>query len=385
MQAGTLDTYRIQLEYALGSPFFTDNQVEILVNGDQIFPAMLEAIAAAKDSVSMVTFVYWTGDIADRFANALAERAEAGVDVRLVLDCFGASRMSRRLVRRMRDSGVRIRWFRPFRWSRPWQYDKRTHRKILVCDARVAFTGGVGIASEWEGDARDASEWRETHLRIEGRAVCGLHSAFLDNWGEAGKWEAKLINYAPDPPARGVSVQIVRASSTVGWTESAALMRFLLAMARQRIRLTSAYFAPDEVFERELLNAAGRGVDIDILIPGRHCDSRLSQLAGQPAIARLLEAGVSIRRFQPTMLHAKVVTIDSMIACVGSINLNHRSMGKDEECSALLLCPRLTGILDRQFDLDCERAQPVDRDRFVRRGLLERVKERLAGLIVNQL
>lgn len=385
MQASALEIYRNQLEYALGSPFFPDNQVTILVNGDEIFPAMLEAIAEARNSISLVTFVYWTGDIAVRFANALAARAEAGVDVRVVLDRFGASRMSRQLVRRMRDSGVQVRWFRPFRWSRPWQYDKRTHRKILVCDAKVGFTGGVGIAREWEGDARNPSEWRETHLRIEGRAVCGLHSAFLDNWGEAGEWEAKLIDHAPDLPARGVPVQIVRASSTVGWTEAAALMRFLLSMARQRIRLTSAYFAPDAVFERLLLEAAGRGVDIDILIPGRHCDSRLSQLAGQPAMARLLEAGIAIRRFQPTMLHAKIVTIDSMIACVGSINLNHRSMGKDEECSALLLCPQLTGVLDRQFEIDCQRAEPVDCERFARRGPLERLQERLARLVVDQL
>ncbi len=376
---------RIQIEYACGQGFLGGHSVQVLCNGDQIFPAMLEAIDAAQRSVILTTFVYWTGDIAERFAEALSRKAAQGVPVKVVLDSVGAGPMRKTLVKRMKSAGVQIRWFRPFRWLRPWQYDKRTHRKILLCDNALGFIGGVGIAQQWEGDARDENEWRETHLRLEGSAVAGLHSAFLDNWHEAGGWEFSPINKPAVAQSDDIPVQILRASSTIGWTESAALLRTLIELAKRQIRITTAYFAPDPTLVDILIKAARRGVDIQILIPGTHTDARISQLAGQPSVERLLQVGVAVWTFSPTMLHAKIITIDGCLACVGSVNVNHRSMGKDEECSALVLNEAVTGTLDEQFGADRDRAERLDFDTFAQRSLWVRVQERAARLVIEQL
>ncbi|WP_458527090.1 phospholipase D-like domain-containing protein [Onishia taeanensis] len=377
--------YRTELEYALGTPFTAGNQVDVLRNGVEIFPAMLGAIEAAEESIDVVTYVYWTGDIARRVADALARKAREGLRVRVVLDAVGTQKMASEVVDQMREAGVEVRLFRPIRLPRPWQADKRTHRKILVCDDRLGFVGGVGIAAEWEGDARTPDEWRETHLRVSGPAVIGLHSAFLDNWNECGAWQWAPIRQALPVHEDGVLVQCVRASSTIGWTESAAMLRSLVAVSRVRLRIVTAYFAPDNALVEQMISALERGVAVELLVPGRYNDSRLSQLAGHPSIERLLDAGATVWVFLPTMLHAKVITVDGRLACVGSVNVNHRSMGKDEECCALMLSDAVTATLDRQFDEDCRRAQCLDADTFRERGRWTRVKEQGARLLLEQL
>tara|TARA_B100000700_G_scaffold100475_1_gene113177 strand:+ start:3341 stop:4606 length:1266 start_codon:yes stop_codon:yes gene_type:complete len=377
--------YRTELEYALGTPFTAGNHVEVMRNGVEIFPAMLDAIDAAEASIDLVTYVYWTGDIAQRFAAALARRAREGLRVRVVLDAVGTQKMSSEVVAQMREAGVEVRRFRPIKLPRPWQIDKRTHRKIMVCDDRLGFVGGVGIAAEWEGDARTPDEWRETHLCVSGSAVIGLHSAFLDNWNECGPWQWQPIRQAPPIHEDGVLVQCVRASSTIGWTESAAMLRSLVAVSHVRLRIVTAYFAPDGALVEQMISALERGVSVELLVPGRYNDSRLSQLAGQPSIERLLDAGAKVWVFLPTMLHAKVITVDGRLACVGSVNVNHRSMGKDEECCALMLSDAVTATLDEQFDDDCRRAQRLDADEFRRRGGWTRFMEQGARLLLEQL
>ncbi|SDG28999.1 cardiolipin synthase [Onishia taeanensis] len=377
--------YRTELEYALGAPFTAGNHVDVMRNGVEIFPAMLDAIEDAKASIDLVTYVYWTGDIAQRFAAALARRAREGIRVRVVLDAVGTQKMSSEVVAQMREAGVEVRLFRPIKLPRPWQIDKRTHRKIMVCDDRLGFVGGVGIAAEWEGDARTPDEWRETHLRVSGPAVIGLHSAFLDNWNECGPWQWQSIRQRPPVHEDGMLVQCVRASSTIGWTESAAMLRSLVAVSHVRLRIVTAYFAPDEALVEQMISALQRGVSVELLVPGRYNDSRLSQLAGQPSLERLLDAGAKVWVFLPTMLHAKVITVDGRLACVGSVNVNHRSMGKDEECCALMLSDAVTATLDEQFDDDCKRAQLLDADEFRQRGSWTRFKEQGARLLLEQL
>ncbi|CAM4189574.1 phospholipase D-like domain-containing protein [Vreelandella rituensis] len=377
--------YRLELEYALGTPFTEGNRVDVLRNGVEIFPAMLEAIHTARETIEMVTFVYWTGDIARKFAQALADRAREGVVVRVVLDSIGAKKMSQEFVKLMEEAGVDIRWFRPFNLLRPWHIDKRTHRKILICDGKVGFTGGVGIAKEWEGDARNENEWRETHLRVYGPAVIGLYSAFLDNWNERGEWQWRPIHHRAQEHEKGIPIQFLRASSTIGWTETAAILRSLVSISQVRLRIVTAYFVPDSVLVDAMITAVKRGVEVEVLVPGAHNDSRLSQLAGQPSIELLLDAGVKIWAFQPTVLHAKIVTVDGQLSNVGSVNVNRRSMGKDEECSAMLLCKDVTARLDADFEDDCKRATPLSSEQFKRRSGWVRLKERAARLIVEQL
>ncbi|XKH59008.1 phospholipase D-like domain-containing protein [Halomonas sediminis] len=384
MSANSPD-YRLELEYALGMPFTEGNRVDVLRNGVEIFPAMLGAIRAARESIEMVTFVYWTGDIARKFAHALADRAREGVVVRLVLDSIGAKKMAQELVTLMEEAGVEIRWFRPFNLLRLWHIDKRTHRKILICDGKVGFTGGVGIASEWEGDARNEHEWRETHIRVYGPSVIGLYSAFLDNWNERGGWQWRPIHHRAQAYENGVPIQFLRASSTIGWTETAAILRSLVSISQIRLRIVTAYFVPDSVLINAMITAVKRGVEVEVLVPGAHNDSRLSQLAGQPSIEVLLKAGVKVWAFQPTVLHAKIVTVDGILSSVGSVNVNQRSMGKDEECSAMMFCKDVVARLDADFDDDCKRAIPLSAEQFKRRSGWVRLKERAARLIVEQL
>ncbi len=373
------------LEQSIGVPFEGGNFATVLQNGNEIFPAMLAAIDDAERRIDFCTFVYWQGEIAKTFATKLAARARDGVRVRVLLDSFGAKRMSDELIATMQDAGVELRWFRPLATWRLWRSDKRTHRKLLICDDVIGFTGGVGIATEWEGDARSPDEWRDTHLKLRGPAVTGLTAAFLDNWNEAGPWQFDDHVAMPRRHADDIRIQIVRASATIGWTNTAAMVRTLIAMSRRSLRLTTAYLCPDDTVVGLLKGARGRGVDVEILVPGQYTDSRLSQLAGHPTVEILLLAGVRIWRYDKTLLHSKVITVDGEIAAIGSANLNHRSLGKDEECTAVMLSPTIAAQLEQRFALDCKDATLLDAETWAKRGVWLQTKERLARLLIEQL
>ncbi|GAA4983333.1 hypothetical protein GCM10025734_05280 [Kitasatospora paranensis] len=262
---------RRRLERLIGIAATEGNELLPLRNGDEIFPAMLQAVEEAEHTVDMTTFVYWRGDIAHRFAHALAAKARQGVRVRLLLDGFGSRLIERELLDLMAAAGVEVAWFRrPVRLS-PLKQNHRCHRKVLVVDARTAFTGGVGIAEEWSGDARNPDEWRDTHVQVRGPAVDGLAAAFAQNWAECR--EDALYGPADRfeehaQPGRAV-VQVVRGSASVGWQDLQTLMRVVISGAEQRLRLATAYFAPDRYFVDLLCAAARRGVEVELLLPGR--------------------------------------------------------------------------------------------------------------------
>jgi cardiolipin synthase A/B len=375
--ARPITEYVRALEGLLGTPATTGNHVTRLRNGDEIFPAMLAAIEDADRSIDFLTFVYWQGDIATRFAEALCRKQSAGVRVRLVLDTFGARLMENELIEHLDEAGVQVHWFRPPSKPDDWSdLGNRTHRKILVVDERVAFTGGVGIASEWEGDARDETEWRDSHFRVEGPAVDGLRAAFADDWLES---EHELFG-APDrfpvhDPAGEQTVLVARGEAESGWSDIALLKRALCELAEDRIRITTAYFSPDEEMTRWLLSAARRGVEVEVLMPGRNTDKRLPQLAGELRYEPLLDAGVRVHRYEPTMLHAKILTVDGVVSNVGSANFNSRSMGLDEEVDLVVFDPELTGQLDADFDEDLTRSVAVDPEEWRDRGIIQRAAE----------
>lgn len=376
---------RTLLEHATGSPFVDGNSIEVLQNGDEIFPAMLQAIDAAEYRIDFATFVYWTGDIAARFASALARRSNDGLSIRVLLDAFGARRMQSELLDLLAESGAEIRWFRPLSTWRLWRSDKRMHRKLMICDAEVAFTGGVGIAKEWEGNARNPDEWRDTHVAVRGPSISSLRAAFLDNWNEAGDWFFETETAVPATQAANLPVQVMRASTTIGWTDAATLLRSLISLSKSRLRLVTAYFNPGELLVDLLLAAKLRGVDVQIMVPGQYCDSRLSQLAGHKHLQKLLDANIVIWRYERTMLHAKVAIVDSLAVSIGSVNLNHRSLGKDEECSIVALSPEIARQLEQRFVEDCQGAQRYDAETWSKRSLVLRIKESLARLLVEQL
>jgi cardiolipin synthase len=371
------EVLRRRLEVVIGTPFTEGNSITVLKNGDRIFPAMLEAIRAAESTVDLMTFVYWKGDIAVEFAEAMSERARAGVRVRLLIDALGGRLIDRGLVDQMDEAGVQVEWFRKPLLKSPFKSNHRLHRKVCVVDGRVAFTGGVGIAEEWCGDARNEHEWRDTHLRVEGPAVDGLQSAFIQDWAETGRALYDEDDQFPVQPQVGSStVQIVRGSASLGWDDMQSAFHVMLCSAQQRLRIATAYFAPDDDFLDTLCEAPARGVEVDLLVPGPHADKRVSQLTSEGSYDRLVGCGVRVWTFQPSMMHAKVMTVDGQAAVVGSSNFNRRSLDHDEEVVLIALDPELAARLDADLDEDFERSVAIDLTRWRNRSAPQRVLER---------
>ncbi|GGV66637.1 cardiolipin synthase B [Streptomyces longisporoflavus] len=367
---------RRRLERLIGVAATEGNALVPLRNGDEIFGAMLEKIGSARHTVDMMTFVYWKGEIAQRFADALAERARQGVRVRLMLDGFGSRLIEKKQLEMMERAGVQVAWFRKPLYLSPLKQNHRCHRKVLVVDEETAFTGGVGIAEEWCGDARNPGEWRDTHVQVRGPAVDGLAAAFAQNWAECHdelfNGRDRFINHAPQGDA---VVQVVRGSASFGWQDMQTLLRVVIESAEERLRLATAYFAPDAYFTELLCAAARRGVEVEILLPGPHTDKRVCQLAGQRYYEELTACGVKIFQYQPTMLHTKVITIDRTMALVGSTNFNRRSLNHDEEVMLAVLDQTFTAALDRHFTEDLEHSEPIRPGRWKRRSPLQRARE----------
>ncbi|MET9535697.1 phospholipase D-like domain-containing protein [Streptomyces sp. NPDC006649] len=373
---GRKQRLRRRLERLIGIAATEGNELVPLRNGDEIFPAMLDAVRAAEHTIDLMTFVYWRGQIAHDFATALADRARAGVRVRLLLDGFGAKEIEQDLLDTMDAAGVQVAWFRkPARLS-PLKQNHRCHRKALVVDEHTAFTGGVGIAEEWCGDARDSTEWRDTHVRLRGPAVDGIAAAFAQNWAECHDElfddRDRFTEHAQPGEA---TVQVVRGSASFGWQDLQTLIRVMLTSAEERFRLATAYFAPDTYFIELLCATARRGVRVEILLPGPHTDQRACRLAGRHHYAALLAAGVEIREYQPTMLHTKIITVDHVASLIGSTNFNRRSLEHDEEVMLAVLDETFTAALDADFDADLKRSEVIDPARWSRRALTERLRE----------
>jgi cardiolipin synthase A/B len=381
-----LERARRVLEGLLGIPATEGNIVERLRNGDAIFPAMLDAVAAAEHTVDFATFVYWQGDVARRFAAAMCDRATRGVRVRVILDALGTRHMDEELLEQMGEAGVHVHRFRPAEngaFEDLRSVGHRTHRKVLVIDEEVAFTGGVGIAEEWEGDARDESEWRDTHFRVTGPAVDGLRAAFVDDWLEADDWPiTDDRDRFPVQPQRGHhTVQVVRGEAEHGWSDIAMLKHALLDLAESHVNITTAYFSPDPRLTDKLCATAQRGVAVRVLMPGDHTDKRLPQVVGELAYEQLLDAGVVIHRYERSMLHAKVLTVDGVLANVGSANINSRSLRHDEECDLVVFDPDFTRQLDEDLEEDLRHSVPVDPSDWADRGLVQRFQETVADAI----
>jgi cardiolipin synthase A/B len=367
---------RRTLESLTGVAFTEGNSLTVLRNGDRIFPAMLAAIDGSEHSVDLMTYVYWKGDIATRFADALSAAAGRGVRVRLLIDAVGGLQIERGLVNRMDDAGVHVEWFRKPWLNSPLKQNHRCHRKVLVVDEEVAFTGGVGIAEEWCGDARDATEWRDTHVEVRGPAVDGLRAAFAQNWAESGRELYDDNDTFPEASQTGSTVaQVVRGSASLGWDDLQSTFRVLLDSATERLSIATAYFAPDDFFLERLCAAAQRGVRVDLLLPGPHADKRACQLASEAAYDRLTSCGVRVWNFQPSMMHAKIMIVDGVAAAVGSSNFNRRSLDHDEEVVMVALDSSVAGLLAADFDADLERSEEIDLTRWRNRGRRQRLLE----------
>jgi cardiolipin synthase A/B len=367
---------RRTLECLIGIHFTEGNAITVLRNGDQIFPAMLEAIRNAERTIDLMTYVYWKGQPAQDFASALADRARAGVRVRVLIDAVGGLQIEAGLVDAMAEAGVDVQWFRRPWLNSPFKQNHRCHRKVCIVDERIGFTGGVGIAEEWCGDARDEAEWRDTHFRVEGPAVDGLAAAFAQDWAETGRALYDERDRFPEQPQPGGAVvQVVRGSASIGWDDIHTVWYVLMRSARHRIQLQSAYFSPDPPLIEALAAAAERGVEVDILVPGPHADKRVTQLASEASYSELVSRGVRVWNYQPSMLHTKVMIVDDTAALIGSSNVNRRSLDHDEEVALVVLDQPTVTTLQRHFDEDLKRSRTIDLSRWENRSVAQRALE----------
>ncbi len=375
--ADSAQRLRRAIRAAVGSTLEDGNSVSVLRNGVEIFPAMLDAVTEARRSIDFLTFIYWTGDIAQRFADALSERSRAGVRVRVVLDSFGSSAMRQELIEQMMAAGVTVERFRPVTRWKFWKGDHRTHRKILIVDDKIGFTGGVGIASEWEGDARNPDEWRDTHFRIEGPSVLRLKASFLTDWRDTGHVLDPTDLQVDLPEKAGqVELAVIDGSAQIGFGDAELVIETLISEARQRILIATPYFNPSEASQTLLTHALTRGVTLDLLIPGPHIDKRVSQVMAEEMYLPLVDVGARVWIYQPTMMHVKAMLVDGSMALVGSININRRSVEKDEEVAVAIFDRELTSVLESHFQEDVARsiaAVPKVRNRPVLRRIAARL------------
>jgi len=341
----------------------------------------------AERSVNFLSYLYWKGDIACVIADALCAAASRGVEVNVLLDAVGSAKMDRQLVKDMGEAGVTFAYFRPPKPYAIRRVNNRTHRKLLIADGEVGMTGGVGIADQWTGNAQDPDHWRDTHVRVRGPIVRGLQGAFAENWLEATGDVLVGPAYLPElePLSDNGPMQVVRSTAEVGDTNVEALYFMAIACARKSLHLTSAYFVPRPAFIEVLTDAAQRGVDVRVLVPGPHTDKDFVRQAGHSVYEELLEGGVRIYEFCPTMIHAKTMTIDGVWSSVGSVNFDNRSFQLQDEVTLCVCSSEFAGLLDEQFARDLERSAEIEPGRWNGRPLHARASEAVVRLARREL
>ena len=378
--------FRRAMGSLLGPGIVGGNRARELLNGDQIFPAMLAAIRAAERSITFETYIYWSGDIGREFADALAERSRAGVKVHVLLDWVGSAKIDESFLKEMQATGVEVRKFHKPAWYNLARLNNRTHRKLLVIDGKTGFTGGVGIAPQWTGAGQDADHWRDSHFQIDGPAVAQMQAAFMDNWlkvtGQVMHGEA----YFPQILPAGDSDAQVFSSSPSGGSESMQLMYQLsITAATHSIDLSSAYFVPDDLTSKALIQALQRGVKIRIITPGEIIDTETVRAASRGRWGPLLEAGTEIHEYQPTMYHCKVMIVDGLLVSVGSTNFDNRSFRLNDEANLNIFDRAFAARQTQVFEDDLQRSRRITYEAWKSRPWQEKMKEVLASTLQGQL
>ena len=370
----------------LGPGIVGGNAVTELLNGDQIFPPMLAAIQGAKKSITFETYIYWSGDIGKQFADALSERARAGVRVHVLLDWVGSAKMDESYLTEMKEAGVQIEKFHKPHWYNLARLNNRTHRKLLVVDGQVGFTGGVGIAPQWMGNAQDPDHWRDSHYLVRGPVVAQMQATFLDNWLKVtGKVLHGALYFPPIAPAGAQKAQMFSSSPSSG-SESMQLMYHLAITAAERsIDLSVAYFVPDELTQKHLMDALARGVRVRFITPGEHTDTDTVKAASRATWGPLLQAGAQIYEYQPTMYHCKVMIVDQLLVSVGSTNFDNRSFRLNDEANLNVYDAAFAKRQTEVFEEDLKRSRRVTYEEWLNRPLREKAHEKLTGWLRSQL
>jgi cardiolipin synthase len=386
MVTSALDAFMRAAGGAAGQPTTYDNTVDLYQNGDEIFPPMLEAIANARSTVHFSTYVFWDGTIPDTFADAFSAAAQRGVTVRVVVDSEGSSPMKKAVAERMRSAGVHVSWFHRARWYDWARYNRRTHRRLLIIDGNVAFTGGVGIADEWSGHAQSAKHWRDTHVRVTGPAVTALQSAFLDNWNTC---ENELLLHARDFPTQpetgNIAVVAVVSTPANGTSPAQRVIAACVAAAERSLLITNPYFIPTRGFRHALAAAVKRGVRVQVVMPGPYHDQPIVRRASRHTWRTLVGNGVELYEYQSTMIHAKTLVVDDMVFHVGSINFDPRSFSLNAEAGIIAADRDLATRMSTVFSEDVRQSTRVTAATIAERGWPNRTVDAMCYWIRAQL
>ncbi len=369
----------------LNSPILQGGEVSILQNGDAFYPAMLEAIRKATDSVNFEVYIFEPDEVGREFMEAFKERARAGVEVRLLLDGFGGIKMTKRYRDELTEAGVSVARFRPFGLRSLVRFYKRTHRRAIVIDGRIGFTGGAAVSKKWKGNVGNPHEWRDSMTRVAGPMVAGIQSAFAGNWVYCcGEVIAGPRFFPPMERGSGPCGLSVVSSPSDAMQPIRLLFWVSFINARKRVWICNSYFIPDDRLRGAVIDRAKGGVDVRILVPGNHTDAVPVQAAGRSYYEELLSAGVRIFEFQPSMMHAKTAVVDSAWSVVGSANLDERSMELNEE--------NVLGIADRDFALaieagvteDFARSREILLEEWQKRSMFRRGMEWVCKVVIEQ-
>ena len=359
--------------------------LHVLTNGNQFYPAALEAIRGAKQSVNIEAYIFQKGEIAGQYVQALAERARAGVRVSLVLDSFGCAGTPESFFAPLTTAGGRIGWYNGPRWYRLMHMDNRTHRELMIVDGRIGFIGGAGIADQWYSGTKGHPRWRDSVVRVEGEAVCNLQATFAENWlvtsGELLTGDAYFPDISNDHP---LVMMVVNSTPTVGGsTRARILFQLLLSSARKSISITTPYFLPDKSLMKELCRAVERGLRVRILVPGRKSDHMVTRSTSRAGYGELLKAGAEVYEYQPSMIHAKVLCIDDLWVVVGSTNFDNRSFGINDEVNLAVRDARVALRFEQDLTLDLDQSRRISLDEWKHRPVTERATE-LMGLVFER-
>jgi cardiolipin synthase A/B len=370
--------FRREMGALLGPAIVQGNTIKALQNGDEIFPNMLAAIAAATRTITFETYIYWSGEVGTRFADALIERARAGVQVHVMLDWVGSKRIDEKLIHLMKGVGIQVVRYHALRWYSVARINNRTHRKVLIIDGEVGFTGGVGIADQWSGHAQDPDHWRDVHFRVAGPVVGQMQAAFLDNWIKTTGNVLHGDGYFPDLQTAGALDMQLFISSPSGGSASMRLMYLAAITAAERsIDIAAAYFIPDRLMAEELVKVCKRGVRIRVLVPDKHTDSQVVRIVSRREWGPLLESGVEIYEFEPTMLHTKMLIFDGFMVSVGSTNFDTRSFELNDEASLNIYDCGFATDMTRLFESDLARATRYRLENWRSRPLTQKAAEEI--------
>jgi len=379
------DEFLATIAGASGAPFVEGNAVELLNNGDAFYPRMLEAIAAARVSITIEAYIYWAGEVGQIFARALAERAEAGVTVKILLDAIGSASIGKEILSTLEDSGCQVAWYNPIHWYTLGRFNNRTHRKSLVVDGHIAFTGGAGIADHWRGNARGPHEWRDMQVRVEGPAVTPLQAGFAHNWQQSTGELLSGATYYPGIEPRGtLSAQTLMSSPESGGSTVRIMYYLSIVCARKSIYIANPYFIPDAVAIETLIDAKRRGIDVRIMVSGDRNDNWLARQNSVRLYGPFLKAGIEILEYDRTMLHHKTMVVDGVWLTIGTTNFDNRSFAHNEESNVCVFDRRMGRQLQQIFLDDMAVCERIELAKWRHRGVWARAQELVAWFLEDQ-